>query len=101
VFTKLDQKDGYHLIRMRKRDEPKKPVGSLYSKYEYKVMPFGLLNAPATLHTMMKQMLREFLDQGVVVYLFFLFVSLFCNHAFIVLGIKSLMQRELWREQNL
>jgi len=25
----------------------------------------------------------------------------FCNHAFIVLGTKSLIQRELWREQNL
>jgi len=24
----------------------------------------------------------------------------FCNHAFIVLGTKSLMQRELWRKQN-
>ena len=26
---------------------------------------------------------------------------LFCNHAFIVLGTKSLMKRELWRDQNL
>jgi len=35
---------------------------------------------------------------------FFSFFSsffFFCNHAFIVLGTKSLMQRELWREQNL
>jgi len=30
---------------------------------------------------------------------FFLFF--FCNHAFIVLGTKSLMQRELWSKQNL
>jgi len=32
---------------------------------------------------------------------FFLFFLFFCNYAFIVLGTKSLMQRELWREQNL
>jgi len=33
-------------------------------------------------------------------FLFFLFFF-FCNHPFIVLGTKSLMQHELWREQNL
>ena len=31
----------------------------------------------------------------------YLLVISFCNPAFIVLGTKSLMQRELWREQNL
>ena len=32
-------------------------------------MPFGLVNAPATFQAMMNHILREFLDQGVVVYL--------------------------------
>jgi len=32
-------------------------------------MPFGLINAPATFQTMMNEILREFLDQGVVVYI--------------------------------
>jgi len=32
-------------------------------------MPFGLVNAPATFQTMMNEILREFLDQGVVVYI--------------------------------
>jgi len=32
-------------------------------------MPFGLVNAPAMLQTMMNKILREFLDHGVVVYL--------------------------------
>ena len=34
-----------------------------------KVMPFGLVNAPATFQAMMNAILREFLDHGVVVYL--------------------------------
>jgi len=32
-------------------------------------MPFGLVNAPATFQTMMNEILREYLDQGVVVYI--------------------------------
>jgi len=69
VFTKLDLKDGYHLIRMRRGDEHKTPFRTRYGQYEYKVMPFGLVNARATFPTMPNKTLREFLDHGVVVYL--------------------------------
>jgi len=68
VFAKLDLKDGYHLIRMRKGDEDKAAFRKRYGQYEHQVMPFGLINTPATCQKMINKLLREFLDHRVVVY---------------------------------
>jgi len=69
VFTKLNPKDGYHLIQIRKGDEHKPAFRTRYGPYEYKVMPFGLVNAPAKFQTIINKSLSEFLDHRVVVYL--------------------------------
>jgi len=67
MFTTLDLKDRYHLIRMRKGDEPKRAFRTRYRQCEYKVMPFGLVDAPAMFQTMINKILREFLDHRVVI----------------------------------
>jgi len=69
IFTKLDLKDRYHLLRIREGDEWKTAFRTRYSHFEYKVMPLGLVNPPATFEAMMNIILREFLNHGVVVYL--------------------------------
>ena len=69
IFTKIDLKAGYNLIRIKEGDEWKTAFRTRYGHFEYLVMPMGLTNAPATFQAFMNNILREFLDQGVIVYL--------------------------------
>jgi len=69
LLTKLHMKDSYDLIRTQKGHEWQTAFRTRYGHYEYKIMPFGLVKAPATFSAMMNTILAEFLDQGAVVYL--------------------------------
>jgi len=69
ILRKINLKDRYHLIRIRAGDKWKTVLRTPYGHYEYKVMPFGLVNAPATFQAMMNKILREFFGHGVGVYL--------------------------------
>jgi hypothetical protein len=69
IFTKIDLKNGYNLIRIKTGDEWKMAFKTRYRLYEYTVMPFGLSNAPATFRNMMNHIFRDLLDLGLIVYL--------------------------------
>jgi len=69
IFTKLDQTDGDYLIGIKKGDEWKAAIRTWYGHYEYKVIPFGLVNALTTCQAMINSMPGEGVDQVVVVYL--------------------------------
>ena len=68
-FTKMDLRDAYHRLRIRKGDEWKTAFRSRYGHYEYMVMPFGLANAPATFQAYINKALSGIVDVFCVVYL--------------------------------
>ncbi|CAJ0945012.1 unnamed protein product [Ranitomeya imitator] len=69
VFTKLDLRGAYNLIRIREGDEWKTAFNTRDGHYEYLVMPFGLCNAPAVFQDFVNDIFRDMLTTSVVVYL--------------------------------
>ena len=48
VFTKINLRNAYHLLRIRDRDEWKTAFRTCYGSFKFLVMPFGLTNAPSS-----------------------------------------------------
>ncbi|SOV04873.1 uncharacterized protein UDID_17220 [Ustilago sp. UG-2017a] len=69
IYTKLDLRAAYNLIRIAKGDEWKTAFGTQLGLYEYLVMPFGLANAPAHFQLFINDIFRDIIGVYVVVYL--------------------------------
>ena len=69
VFTKIDLRGAYNLVRIAPGEEWKTAFRTRYGHYEYTVMPFGLCNAPATFQHFMNNVLSDYLDQFAIAYL--------------------------------
>ena len=69
IFTKIDLRGAFNLIQIKEGDEWKTAFRTRFGHYEYCVMPFGLTNAPASWQRLINNVLREFLDIFLVVYL--------------------------------
>lgn len=69
IFTKLDLRNAYHLVRIKEGDVWKTAFNTPTGHYEYLVMPFGLTNATAVFQSLVNEVLRDMLDQYVFIYL--------------------------------
>ena len=59
----------YNLIKIAKGKEQKITFKTRYGSYEYKVIPFRLINAPTLYQSLINDILRKDLDKKVIVYL--------------------------------
>ncbi|KAK3511440.1 hypothetical protein QTP70_008676 [Hemibagrus guttatus] len=69
VFTKLDLRSAYNLVRIREGDEWKTAFHTTHGHYEYCVMPFGLTNAPAVFQALINEVFRDLLGRDVIAYI--------------------------------
>ena len=99
IFSKLDLRNAYHLIRICEGDEWKTAFNTPLGQFEYLVMPFGLTNAPAVFQTLMNDLFRDMLNHFVFIYLddiliFSRSLKEHCQHVRLVL--QRLLQNKLY-----
>eukprot|EP00798_Chlamydomonas_sp_ICE-L_P018022 gene18022-biopygen26971 len=69
VFSNLDLRNAYHNIRLHDSDVPKTAFITPMGLYEFKVLPFGLANAPSAFTKVMNTVFRDLIGKFVVIYL--------------------------------
>ena len=69
MSSKTDLKLGYWPMAIRPGDIQKMAFKMWWGLYEYLVTPFGVTNAPAQLMGMMNDLLGEYLDRFILIFL--------------------------------
>jgi hypothetical protein len=92
IFIKLDVRDVFHRIRIRKEDEWKTTFKCRFDHYQYRVMLFELANSSITFQAYINKTMHSYLDLFVLMYIndllmFFSFIEKHVEH------VKLMLQR--------
>ncbi|KAI2645745.1 Transposon Tf2-9 polyprotein [Labeo rohita] len=69
IYTKLDLRSAYNLIRIKEGDEWKTAFITTRGHYEYQVMPYGLANSPAVFQSFINEIFKDLLNKYVIAYI--------------------------------
>jgi len=69
IFSKADLRAGYHQLRVKPEHVERTAFVTRYGQYQFRVLPFGLTNAPSAFMRMMNDALRPLLDSCCVIFL--------------------------------
>lgn len=96
VFTKMDVRWGFNNIQIREGDKHKAAFLTNQGLFEPTMMFFGLCNSPATFQTMMNNLLKNLILQGVVmVYMddILIYTKTLAKHQKVVLKVLDILER--------
>jgi hypothetical protein len=58
VYSTLDGSGAYHIVPIKQQDKEKTAFGTPWGSYQFRCMPFGLCNAPATYCRLVQMVLQ-------------------------------------------
>ncbi|XP_052001342.1 uncharacterized protein ccser2a isoform X1 [Xyrauchen texanus] len=99
IYTKLDLRSAYNLVRIREGDEWKTAFSTTCGHYEYLVMPFGLSNSPSVFQSFVNDVFRDLLYRCLIVYINDILIysnSLEEHIAHVRTALKRLIQHQLY-----
>ena len=69
VFSSIDLRSAYYQVRTKPEDMPKTAFATTLGLYEFRVLCFGLTDAPNTFQNIMNDVLKDVIGKFVIVYL--------------------------------
>jgi Reverse transcriptase (RNA-dependent DNA polymerase) len=102
-FSKLDITDAFYNVRVKKGHEWKTAFRCIYEVYEYKVMPFGISNAPSVFQPFLNAIISQVAPNNVLVYLDDILIATNTrkkNNAITRQIIEALLSRKFYRKSE-